>query len=167
MKTVFAITGICTALLAVAVIALALLFLPSSGARRAWKEKAIAEISSQMTDPAWPSNEVARLSHLGPSDPSDSDRWLSDRLIVMRNGDWLTYRSVCQKEKRRIADLFIGRGSDGRWYYSTFHFCIGMLDLKMEDQSEDLPAFVKAYYLASFDGHSDQCLQKTWPPGSK
>jgi hypothetical protein len=167
MKKVFSIGGVCTALLASAVIALAVLFTPSSNARRAWKEKAIAEISSQMADLMWPSNEVARLSHLGTSDPSDSDRWLSGRLILMRNGDWLTYRSVCQKENRRIADLFIARGSDERWYYSTFHFCKGMLDLKMEDQSEDLPAFVKAYYLRSFDGHSDECLQKTWPVGSK
>lgn len=167
MKKVFAIAGVCMVLLAVAVIALAVLFTPSSGARRAWKEKAIAEISSQVADPMWPSNEVARLSHLGTSDPSDSDRWLSERLILMRNGDWLTYRSVCQKENRRIADLFIARGSDGRWYYSTFHFCVGMLDLKVEDQSEDLPAFVKTYYLRPFDGHSDECLQKTWPPGSK
>jgi len=167
MKKLFAIAGVCAVLLALAVVALALLFTPSAGARRAWKEKAIAEISSQLAHPMWPSNEVARLSHRGTSDPSDSDRWLSEDLILMHNGDWLTYRSVCQKEKRRIADLFIARGSDGRWYYSTFHFCIGMLDLKMEDQSEDLPAFVKAYYLRPFDGHSDECLQKTWPPGSK
>ena len=167
MKKLFAIAGVCAVLLAVAVIALAVIFTPSAGARRAWKEKAIAEISSQLTDAMWPSNEVARLSHRGTSDPSDSDRWLSEGLILMRNGDWLTYRSVCRKEKRRIADLFIARGSDGRWYYSTFHFCIGMLDLRMEDQSEDLPAFVKAYYLRPFDGHSDECLQKTWPPGSK
>jgi hypothetical protein len=167
MKKLFAIVGVCAVLLALAVVALALLFTPSDGARRAWKEKAIAGISWQLAHPTWPSNEVARLSHRGTSDHSDSDRWLSEDLILMRNGDWLTYRSVCQKEKRRIADLFIARGSDGRWYYSTFHFCIGMLDLKMEDQSEDLPAFVKAYYLRPFDGHSDECLQKTWPPGSK
>ncbi len=167
MRKVFAIAGACTVLLAVTATAVALLFIPSSGSRRAWKEKAIAKISSQVAQPTWPRNEVARLSHRGTNDPSDSDRWLSEHVILMRNGDWLTYSSVCQKENRRIADLFIARGSDGRWYYSTFHFCVGMLDLKMEDQSENLPAFVKAYYLRPFDGHSDECLQKTWPVGSQ
>jgi hypothetical protein len=167
VKRTLAIAGVCAVFLLIAVIALAALFAPSSGARRAWKEKALADISSRLTDPLWASNEVARLNRRAPSDSSNSDRWLSERLILMRNGDWLAYGSVCQKENRRIADLFLARGSDGRWYYSTFHFCIGMLDLKMEDQSEDLPVFAKAYYLRSFDGHSDECLQKTWPPDSR
>ena len=167
MKKVATTVGVCAALLATTVIVFAALFSPLPSARRAWKQKAIADISSRVADPMWVSNEVARLNHHGTNDPSDSDAWLSECLILMRNGDWLTYSSVCQKENRRIADLFIARGSDGRWYYSTFHFCIGMLDLKMEDQSEDLPGFAKAYCLRSFDGHSDECLQKTWPPDSK
>ncbi len=167
MKKVAVIAGACAVFLAAAVIIAAALFFPSATARHGWKEKAIADISSRVADPTWVTNEVARLNRHGTNDPSDSDGWLSERLILMRNGDWLAYSSVCQKENRRIADLFIARGSDGRWYYSTFHFCKGMLDLKMEEESEDLPAFVKAYSLRSFDGHSDECLQKTWPPGSK
>jgi len=85
----------------------------------------------------------------------------------MRNGDWLAYANICQKEDHRIRDLFLGRGSDGRWYYSTYHFCIGMVVLKMEEQSDDLAGFAKTYYLRPFDGHSDKCLQETWPPDSR
>jgi hypothetical protein len=39
-----------------------------------------------------------------------------------------------------------------------------MVVLRMEEQSDDLAAFSKSYYLREFDGHSDECLQKTWPP---
>ena len=85
----------------------------------------------------------------------------------MRNGDWLAYANICQKEDSRIQDLFLGRGSDGRCYYSTYHFCKGMIGLKMEEQADDLVEFAKTYCLRQFDGHSDECLQKTWPPDSR
>jgi hypothetical protein len=81
----------------------------------------------------------------------------------MKNGDWILYRSICTKQDRRIHDIFIGRASDGKWYYSTYHFCIGLVTLMMMDQSENLPEFLKTYYLREFDGHSDKCLKKTWP----
>lgn len=48
--------------------------------------------------------------------------------------------------------------------YSTYHFCIDMIVLRGDEQSEDLAGFAKTYHLRSFDGHSDECLQKTWPP---
>ncbi len=167
MKRLIAIASVLLALLVMAAVVIATRFAPSASARKAWKEKSIAEISSRINDSAWVTNELAQIRARGTNDPSDSDGWLSERLIVMRNGDWLAYANICQKEDRRIQDLFLARASDGRWYYSTFHFCKGMIVLRMEEQSEDLPAFASAYYLHSFDGHSDQCLQKTWPPGRK
>jgi hypothetical protein len=167
VKRFLVIAGVFSVLAAVAVVAIAVRYAPSAGARRAWKEKAIAEISSRVTGSAWPSNELAHLKTRGTNDASDSDTWLSERLIVMRNGDWLTYANICQKEDSRIRDLFLARGSDGRWYYSTYHFCIGMVVLRMEKQSDDLSAFAKTYHLRQFDGHSDECLRKTWPPDSR
>lgn len=107
------------------------------------------------------------LKKKGTNDSNDSDRWLSERLIVMRNGDWLAYANICRKQDRHIYDLFLARGSDGQWYYSTYHFCIGMVVLRMEEQSDDLAGFAKMYYLRTFDGQSDECLQKTWPPDSR
>jgi hypothetical protein len=167
VKRPLLIAGGCVVLVILAIAAVAIRYMPSSSARRAWKEKAIGEISTRVADPAWPSNELAHLKAKGTNDPSDCDTWLSERLIVMRNGDWLAYANICQKEDSRIRDLFLGRGSDGRWYYSTYHFCIGMVVLRMEEQSDDLAAFSKTYYLRPFDGHSDECLQKTWPPNDE
>ena len=138
-----------------------------SSDRRAWKEQAIAEISKRVADPAWPGREKLELRKRGAGDPGDSDTWLSERLILMQNGDWLAYANICRKQDKRIHDLFVARGSDGKWYYSTYHFCIAMVVLRMEDQSNDLTEFAKAYFLRPFDGRSDDCLQKTWPPAPK
>lgn len=111
---------------------------------------------------------MAELKKKGTDDSSDSDGWLSERLIVMRNGDWLAYTNICRKQDQHIYDLFLARGSDGQWYYSTYHFCIGMVALRMEEeQPDDLAGFAKTYYLRTFDGQSDECLQKTWPPDSR
>ena len=50
----------------------------------------------------------------------------------MTNGAYLVYSQLCTKQNPRIHDIFIARGSDGKWYYSTFHFCIEMFTLRAE-----------------------------------
>ncbi len=131
-------------------------------ARREWKERSIAEISACIAGSAWPGNELALLKTR-----TGEAGWLSDHMILMRNGDRLAYANSCQKQDGRMPDIFLARGSDGLWYYSTYHFCIGMIVLRMEEQPEDLVGFTNTYFLRTFDGHSDDCLQKTWPPTSK
>jgi hypothetical protein len=138
-----------------------------SNARRAWKRRSVADIAARVADPAWPSNELARLKPQSANEPTDDASWLSERIIVTRKGEWLAYANSCQKQDGRISDIFLARGSDGHWYYSTYHFCVGMIVLRMEEQPEDLAAFAKTYYLQPFDGQSDACLQKTWPPSSR
>jgi len=165
VKRLLIIAGVFGLVIAVVVIAMGVRAPLRSSERRAWKDNAIDKISSSVSDPAWVKGELAALKKRTGNE--DSDGWLSDRLIVMRNGDWLVYANVCRKEDRRLHDLFLGLGSDGRWYYSTYHFCKGMIVLRMEEQSSDLAAFSKTYYLHQFDGHSDDCLQKTWPPASR
>ena len=160
MKRWLIIVGVGILLLAV-IGALALLRSPSlsSTARRAWAEKSIGEIAASVAERSWPTSEVARLG----TNRSEKVRWVSDRLILTRKGEWLAYANVCRKQDRQIHDLFIARGSDGSWYYSTYHFCVGMVALKMDDQPKDLTAFIQAYYLRPFNGRSDDCLAKTWP----
>ena len=135
-----------------------------SSLRREWKQKRIAEISARIADVTWSSNELARLT---TAEPGRDDGWLSDTMIRMRNGDWLAYVNICQKRDPRIHDLFLARGSDGQWYYSTYHFCVDMIALRIDEQPEDLAGFKKTYFLRKFDGQSDDCLQKTWPLRSR
>lgn len=168
MKKPLAITIVSVLLLAV-ISAVVFLRPPSlqSNARRAWKEKSIADIAVRIAAPSWPTNEFARLKAQSTNESSEDTSWFSDHIIVTRKGEWLAYANLCQKQDRCIPDLFLARGSDGRWYYSTYHFCIGMLVLRVDEQPEDLTAFAKTYFLQSFDGQSDDCLQKTWPPTSR
>src|SRR6476620_2125948 len=111
------------------------------------------------------SNEIAML-HAEAANQS-GDGWIGTNVVLMTNGEYLVYSQLCTKENPRIHDLFIARGSDGKWYYSTFHFCIGMITLRGEvlgeGKRESLAEFVKAYALQEFDGQSDECLKKTWP----
>ena len=86
---------------------------------------------------------------------------------MLQNGDWIVCENICQKEDNRIHDLFIGRGSDGRWYYSTFHFCVDLMVLHVEDrQPATLAQFADGFYLTPFDGRSDDCLRQTWTGGA-
>jgi hypothetical protein len=134
-----------------------------SSARRAWKERSIADSAARVANASWPTNEFARLKPRSTNEPIDDASWLSDHIILTRKGEWLAYANSCQKQDGRIADIFLARGSDGHWYYSTYHFCVGMVVLRMEEQPEDLDTFAKTYFLQTFDGQSDDCLQKTWP----
>jgi len=135
-----------------------------SKARKQWKNEAIQEIAKKVGDPRWVESELLEIREKMAHAGENSETWYSPHMIVATNGEWIVFSSKCSKEDRRIHDIFIGRGSDGKWYYSTFHFCVRMLSLKMDDQSPDLATFVSTYFLREFDGQSNECLSKTWPP---
>ena len=140
-----------------------------SKARKQWKDNAIAQIAKQTSDSADILKEIEAMKHTPPG-TEWWDTWLSQDLIVMTNGEWMAYRNVCYKEEGQIPDLFLGLGSDGRWYYSTFHFCVNMQNLWVEAKdfpslgvTRSLTEFSNRYYLKEFDGHSDECLKDTRP----
>ncbi len=135
-------------------------------ARKDWKEHALPGIVRLAEDKQWVSQEIALISKPQPADNRRiiAERWLSDNMILMRNGEWLVYRSHCGKEApHNVRDIFIAKGSNGKWYYSTCHFCVGMIALMMiqEGPPFSLATFVRHYNLVEFDGKSDECLKET------
>ena len=118
--------------------------------RRAAKSRMIEDIARQ----------VPRLK---PETELQGTEWWNDTFIRFYDGSWIVYRAKCQKVDPKIFDLFIGRASDGSWYYSTYHFCIRMLALQDHDQMDSLQYFISEYALERFDGASDQALLPTWP----
>ena len=131
--------------------------------RREWKDQAIAKIERRLSDRPALDAEIARIRQALAGTRPTADAWIGDDVLVMNNGDWIACESICSKEDPRIHDLFIGRGSDGRWYYSTFHFCRGKVVLRVEGHPpESLAGFADAYWLVPFDGQSDDCLKETW-----
>jgi hypothetical protein len=88
---------------------------------------------------------------------------MSGNLILFKSGEWIVYTNACQKEDRRLHDMFIGRASDGKWLYTTFHFCVGMKVLPMMGRPADLLFFQKEYLASEFNGSPDAVLGQTWP----
>ena len=135
-----------------------------SKARMQWKEAALADIAKRASDAQWLTNEIAVVRKEALE---DSDAGLvGANLLLMTNGEWFVYKNNCVKEPSRIHDLFLARGSDGKWYYSTFHFCVNMIVLRGElwpEQRGSIAGFTQNYFVKEFDGKSNACLQKTWP----
>lgn len=158
--------GCVAALIVTLIIAWFAFDLSGSRGRREFKERAIAQIERRWNDKAWLEAETPRLrTKAWPGEGA----WYSDELILLKNGEWIICQSVCPKEQNTTArkDLFIGRGSDGKWYYSSFHFCVGKCVLAMESwQPASLNEFVVGYWLEPFDGKSDDCFKPTWTDGA-
>ena len=130
--------------------------------RKQWKELAIAAVARRGADTVWLTNEVGKIKAALASD--GQAWWSSQTFLVMQNGEWMLCTNVCNKEDSRVHDLFIGRGSDGQWYYSDYHFCIGMiaLDVLGMGPPASLQDFAQACSLRNFDGRSDECLKPAW-----
>jgi hypothetical protein len=141
--------------------------------RKEWKDRAVSE-SAQLTGaPVRIEREVDSAKRALAEEKTYTDAWISDRggatrptvsFILMANGQWIAYASMCSKEDERIHDIFVGHGSDGKWYYSTYHFCVRMIALRTDPQPSSLAAFAERYFLREFDGRSDEALRATWPP---
>ena len=133
--------------------------------RKQWKGQAIARITSGSLNQGMISNEVALLQAEAANHSGDG--WIGTNALLMMNGEHLVYSHIDAKQDHRIHDLFLARGSDGKWYYSTFHFCINMITLRAEIAGEpkhgSIAEFVQTYSAKEFDGQSDECLKKTWP----
>lgn len=142
-------------------------------ARRDWKEQAIPQIEKRVGDQEWIRKEIAFIQGAAPQTGQRilAYGWLTDRMILMSNGDWLIYENHCKKAPpHHVDDIFIARASNGKWYYTTCHFCRNMIALimhqdfdeeGMDQQPRDLHSFIQRYGLQEFDGKSNECLKKT------
>jgi hypothetical protein len=137
-------------------------------ARKRWKENAIPIIAKWTDDKRWRTQEIELLKTQPTNARVIIEGWLTDKLMLMQTGEWLIFKSHCSKESPHLVkDIFLAKGSDQKWYYSTFHFCVGMVVLRGEQETQptNLAWFVHEYNLREFDGRSDECLKetKTWP----
>jgi hypothetical protein len=134
-------------------------------ARKEWKNAAIATVGMLAKDSRWVTNQISAIT-TAPQVPewAGIPEWLSPNLILTSNGQWLVYTNVCNKENAGIRDLFIARGSDGKWYHSDFHFCVKMITFAVWPfpKPENIQQFAQWCSLREFDGHTDDCLKPTW-----
>ena len=174
--------AIVTAVVAIPLVAVALIFVAGAVRRSVGssnlarcRSDMISEIERMAGNQAWLAvkDSTAGMGDAEARAEQPEGPWLTDHLIQMQNGERLVYSYRCSKEDRRKGkllpglssyDVFIGRGEDGKWHYTSYHFCIGMLMLGMGGQPESFAAFADEYLLREFDGRAENCPAKTWPP---
>lgn len=128
----------------------------------AFIESSVKQITAWGEGKPWEWDAVASLlnRHEKVHAPDEDQDWLGDNVILMADGEWIAYCAECVKVNRRVGDVFIGRASDGKWYYTTYHFCIGMIDLT--DQPKSLEDFRNDYSAREFNGEPENAFEDTW-----
>jgi hypothetical protein len=100
-------------------------------------------------------------------DPNQSesiyDRWTEEHVLRMTNGTYLLYKFRHGDNMGFVPHLFLAHGSDGRWFYSSYHFCGHMASVRGEHAPGSIDEFAQRYSVREFDGKSKECLNITWP----
>jgi hypothetical protein len=107
---------------------------------------------------------VVQLEQSVLQGPDDQHAWIGEHVLLMKNHEYLVFAFHHGLNNGLVDHLFLAHGSDGHWYYSTYHFCNEMVSLIMEEQPRSIAEFASRYSVREFDGKSDVCLEHTWPP---
>jgi hypothetical protein len=129
-------------------------------ARRIWKHDRLAQLTKTSLTDEQVLIEIDQIKH--PT-PNLNFGWTHEHVLLMTNGEYLVYASRHGFNNGFVDHLFLARGSDGHWYYSTYHFCNSMAGVGGEDPPGSIAEFASRYAVREFDGKSDVCLQHTWP----
>lgn len=130
-------------------------------ARTEWKTATLMQLSGLSLTSAEFSHELETLkASRGEGGRMD---WTGEHVLWMTNNEYVVYASRHGVNDGFIDHLFIARGSDGRWYYSTYHFCNSMVMVRGDEPPGSIAEFVRKYSVREFDGRSDECLRRTWP----
>ena len=127
-----------------------------------WKRSTIEQLAGLSF-----TNEMIRLeiTKLKSDQTSELDwDWIEDHVLWMTNGEQIIYAFWHGLNNGLVEHLFLGHCSDGRWLYSSYHFCNNMAGIRGDEPPESINEFAKRYAAREFDGKSDECLKKTWPP---
>ena len=129
--------------------------------RTEWKAAALQRLAglSIRNEEIFGEIETLKAFPIGGED----HRWVNDQVLLMTNGEYIVYSSWHGANNGFLNHLFLGHASDGRWLYSTFHFCSRMAMVLGDEQPGSISEFAKRYSVREFDGKSDECLKKTWP----
>ena len=130
-------------------------------ARDHWKTAALRRLSETSISNEQISTELHQIRN--PT-PNLNIGWAHDDVILMTNGEYLVYAWWHGANSGFVDHLFLAHGTDGKWYYSTYHFCNGMAGILGDDPPGSIREFTARYSVRDFDGKSDDCLNHTWPP---
>lgn len=138
----------------------------------------ITRLKQQRARAAWKTTTLAQLGELSLTNKEFSQEleafketrgvgnhqgWIGERFLLMTNDEFLVYAWRHGFNIGSIDHLLLARGSNGRWYYSTYHFCNSMAGVISDDPPGSIADFSSRYSAREFDGNSDVCLEHTWP----
>ena len=127
--------------------------------RTQWKVEALERLARLSIT----NDDVRReLEELRTSKANDATLgWAHEHVLLMTNGEYVIYEYRHGRNDYFPPHLFIGHCSDGRWLYSSYHFCNGMNMVRSDDPPGSIAEFAKRYSARAFDGKSDECLKMT------
>jgi len=107
--------------------------------RAQWKRPTLQRLAGLST-----ANEEIRraLDELkaGPK-PNIDFEWVHDQVLLMTNGEYIIFAFRHGANNRFVDHLFLGHGSNGRWLYSTYHFCSMMAGVRGDDPPGSIAEF--------------------------
>lgn len=128
--------------------------------REAWINRAVKDVAQWTADPAWIAAQRQAATPPGRTQP-DAETVLP-HFLAMTNGEWIAFCQEAGKVDPTIDDVFVGKGSDGKWYYSEFHFCVNMISARMMVPFASLADFVAQ--VDHMGGESSQVSTTATPP---
>ena len=131
--------------------------------RAEWKNHALERLAGLTTVDDEIGRELEQL-RAGPT-PNVDFGWAHDQVLLMANGEYIVFAFWHSPYRGFVGDLFLGHASDGRWLYSSYHFCNRMAAVRGDDSPGSIADFEDRYFVREFDGKSEDCLQETWSPG--
>lgn len=145
------------ALLAVIAVSWWAFILRNEKVRADWKKSSLARLATLSIT----NDEIRQELDSLKADPESL--WYRDNVLWMTKGEYLIYTYRHGRNDRWIDHLFLAHSSDGRWLYSTYHFCNSMVTLLSDPPPGSVAEFEARYAIREFDGKSDECLKHTWP----
>ena len=128
-----------------------------------WKRTAIPALEAFCDDTNSIAQEIELITAVG--NIRTHSEWYSTRLLHFRNDEWAAYVNRSIRQNWRFPDIVITKGSDGRWFYTTLHFCPDMIELIGTPQPASLSAFRERYLFREFSGNPEEQLPPTWEKG--
>ncbi len=130
--------------------------------RAAWAVAAIQRLSAIS-----PNTEPMRTEILDARTSVVADRgihWTGEHVVIMTNGDYLIYEFRHGFNNGFVDHLLIARDNRSRWWFSTYHFCSGMVGVGADVAPASIEEFAARYSAREFDGTAAACLVPTWDP---
>ena len=128
--------------------------------RSDWKITTLERLAERMTADAVIGRELEQLRAV-PS-PNIDFGWAHDNVLLMANGEYIIFAFWHSPYRGFVGDLFLGHTADGRWLYSSYHFCHRMAAVRGDAPPKSIADFEARYFVREFDGQSDDCLHETW-----